>query len=336
MTSSDRKWAIGPQMANVSDIIKNESALRPVNKKAEDYIQLLDSIEQDGINDSITVREGVDPETKEPKLIIVNGLHRYTCATDLKMEQIPVNVLDIAEKDVYARQTIGNLQRVETKPAAYAKQFQRMMAADPLLTAKALAKRISKSTDYIKKILSLNSIEDDKISALVDDGTIILFNAYALAKLPINEQAEYFERAQTMSAKEFTPLVEARVKEIRDAERKGKLAEAETFTPVSFMQKMGDIKTEAGQTDGKPGGQAAKVLCKGLKTAVEGFNAAIEWTLHRDKLSLQVQKEKWEAKQAAKAAKSVERDANKKAKAVAKAEKDLATANAAAKPVAKK
>jgi colicin import membrane protein len=119
---------------------------------------------------------------------------------------------------------------------------------------------------------------------------------------------------------EFVPAVHARVKEIREAKRKGKDAEPQEFVPSAFLQKLGDIKAEL------EAGNVAEVLIKqtGTTDAKAAFLLAIKWVLHLDPVSVEDQKAKNEArkqeKEEAKKRKAAEKAKKKAEKAAEKAE----------------
>lgn len=192
------------------------------------------------------------------------------------------------------------------------------------MTESELAEKLAKSPAWIKDRLSLTKITNEKITQLIDENKICLSNAYALAKLPPEEMEAFVDRAMTMKPKEFTPEVNARVKEIRDADRKGENASGPEFTPTAYLQKLRDIKEE------REKGEIAKILCKGLKNATDGFAVALDWVLHLDVESVKVAKAEWEERQARKAEARKKREAEKKKKKAEKAKKEAEKAKAAA------
>ncbi len=96
------------------------------------------------------------------------------------------------------------------------------------MTAAELSVKLGKSPTWVGQRLNLTKL-DEKIQALVDDGTINLTNAIAMSKLPVEEQGTFVERAITMTPAEFTPTVNARIKEVRDAKRQGRDPNAGEF-----------------------------------------------------------------------------------------------------------
>lgn len=206
-------------------------------------------------------------------------------------------------------QILTNIHRIETKPVEYSQQLKRILARNPMMTESELAAKLCKSPTWIKERLGLAKISNPEIAAAINEGKIGLANAYALAKLPNEEQAAFVDRAISSTPEEFLPAVNGRVKEIREAKRKGTDPDSHTFQPVPFLQKLGDIKAAAEDS------QIAKTVCfqSNASTAVEGFKAALAWALHLDPASIAEQVAKEEARQAEKAEAKKRRDEEKAA-----------------------
>lgn len=300
------------------DIIENKVALRSVDVEGEAFRELVESIRSQGILDSINVREKVDEETGETKYEIINGLHRVTAAKELGLDTVPAQVLSASEGDVLEMQLVANLMRVDTKPSEYTKQIRRMLNMNPMLTIGELSQKLGKGPQWIQDRLSLGKIKNDKVMALIDENQITLANAFALAKLPEAELPDWIDSAMTQEAAEFVPRVNQRVKEIRDAERKGRDANPPTFEPTAHSRKIKDVKAELDS------GEAADVLISqtGVSSAKEGFTLGVQWCLHLDVISVEAQRVKWEEREAARAEAKKKREAEKaKKKAEAAAAK---------------
>ena len=307
----------------IAEIRENPVALRNVNQDSEEYKSMVDSIKSHGVLNAITVRRRVDGETQVTYYELTDGLQRFTASKDVGLETIPCQVVDFDDDQVLEAQVIANIHKIETAPMEYSKQLRRILTRNPMMSEAELATKLSKSTQWISDRLGLNKIMNEKISALVNEGKIKLANAYALAKLPAEEQAAFVDRAMTMSPDEFVPQANARIKELKDAHRKGLDAAPQEFKAVEFFQKIGSVKEELAS------GAVAEVLIAktGVSTAAEGFNLAIQWILHIDPLSIAAQKAEDDAR-----VKAREEQAKKKATeraAAAKIKADKAAADAA-------
>jgi ParB/RepB/Spo0J family partition protein len=310
---------------SITEIRENPVALRGVDRESEQYVALRDSIRRQGILNPINVREKTDPTGGAPYYEICDGLHRYSSAKDNGLETLPVNVVSFTDAEVLEAQVTANLCRVDTKPVEYTKQLQRMFNMNPTMTLADMAERISQSPAWINQRLGLLKLAES-IQTLVDDGKINLSNAYALGKLPKEEQVNFVDSAITLAPSEFVATVNKRAKELRDAARQGKEAAPVSFSPVPHLRKLGDLKTEFENPTSGP----AIVAKTGAKTAAEGFAAAVAWVLSLDPDSAAAQEAKYNdrvAKQkAAATAREVERADKKAADAAAEAAKVKAAA----------
>jgi ParB/RepB/Spo0J family partition protein len=290
-------------------IRENPVALREVDRTSESYLGLVDSIRKDGVLNAIVVREIVDPVSGETAYGLVDGLHRYTASQDAGKTSIPAQVTTMADGKVLEAQILANVHKVETKPVQYSQQLLRILAQNPLMPISELADKLSKSPAWLMDRLSLNKLEKN-IAVLVDENKINLSNAYALAKLPVEEQVNFLDRAQTQSPQEFVPTAQARMKEIREAKRQGRAAAPQEFQAVAHLRKISEIKEEHER------GVVAGVLVKelGVKDPVEAFKLGIAWALHLDPTSVAIAKRKDDERKAAAEAAKKKREEDKQAK----------------------
>lgn len=304
------------QTLPIAVIRENPVALRAVNRESEQYQGLVASVREKGFMGAITVcpakPSGNETEADvRGKFEILDGLHRFTAAKDAGLEEIPCQIEDMSKDQALEWQLMANLHKVDTKPIEFTQQLQRMLANNPTMVISELAAKIGVSTAWIHARLNLLKLHD-KVQPLVDDNKIPLSNAFALAKLPVEEQEAFVERAMTQSTAEFTPQVNSRKKELNEARKEGRKAKDEEFTPAATLQKKGDIEIER---ENKYPVLKALVNESGAKSAMDGVRIAIDWILHLDPKSVAEQKAKWEERKqkAAEAAekRKAEREANK-------------------------
>lgn len=307
----------------LSEVRANPAALRGVNKETEKYKNLRDSIGRNGVLQTIGVREATDPVDQTPYYEVIDGLQRFSCAQDVGLPDIGVNILTANDLEVMEMQVIGNLLRIDTPAAAYTQQLIRMMQHNPLLTETEVAERLSVSTAWVKQRLSLGKLTDG-IQELVDDGSIKLQNAYALAKLPKEEQENFLDGALTQQPGEFVGAINTRVKELQKATREGRKAEGPKFEPVARVRSKTELDAELASAKVGP----AICAAAGLTTATGGFSAGVEWALSLDKASVDAAREKFEARLAKQAADKAAREAERAAKKQAEADAKVATATA--------
>lgn len=275
----------------LAQIRENPVALREVDRESEDYLQLVDSIREHGVLQPILVRPIDDPENPEgdPIYGLCDGLHRFTGAMDAGLDVIPAHVMDFNEAEVMYKQIVTNIHKVQTKPVEYSRQLQRILAMEPTLTRTELASRLNKTTTWISERLGLLKLVDG-VAELVDDGKINLSNAYALAKLPTEEQPDWVEKAMTMTPDEFTNEAMARRGEIAKAKREGKTPGEAQYVPTPKLQKLKDVKAELESATAGP----ELVKHTGVKSAVDGFALGVQWAAKMDPISIEVARRKWE------------------------------------------
>jgi ParB/RepB/Spo0J family partition protein len=271
----------------INQIRENKAALREVDRQSEKYIELVDSVKSRGVLNPIVVREVIDQATGDLVYGLVDGLHRFTAACDAGIKEIPANVVDATEGESLELQIITNLHRVETKPVEFSKGIQRIMMFNPTLTVREMAKKFSMSTQWVNDRLGLLKLHE-KLAGLVDEGQINLSNAFALAKLPPEEQLNFTDRAMTDTPQEFVPAVLSRKKELDKARREGRDPAGESFSPQPYAQKIGALKDEYSNPTVGP----VLVQKYDVKSAEEGFHMGVAWALHMDPESQSIQLEK--------------------------------------------
>lgn len=297
-----------PGHVPVADIIINKESLRGVDPNSEQFLQIVESVRLHGIISSIGVREIKDADGNI-KYGLIDGRQRLAAAQALEHEFIPANVTSLAEGDVFEAQIIANACKVETKKAEYAQHIMRILLQNPTLTLRELANRLCQSTQWLEQLLSLTKL-DENIQKLVDEGKIKLTNAYALAKLPVEEQASFVDRAMTDPPKEFVAAATERAKEINKAKRQGKAPAPTEFAPVPSLKKLSVLK------EGMESAKTATLVCEreGCKTPMDGFVAALRWAFNIDKEGTKAQKVKYDEREAKKKAEKDKRAAERAAK----------------------
>lgn len=302
---------------NLSSIRENKTALRGCDRNQVDYKELLESVKKHGVLESITVRECKDPETNTMYYGLINGLQRFTAAKDAGLTEIDAKVIVATDFEVLQKQIILNVQRIVTKPAEYSQALSRMLVMNPAMTIHELASIVGKSVNWLYDRLSLLDLKEN-IAKLVDENKISLPNAYALAKLPAEEQDAFVDRAINQTVQEFVPQTTARIKEINDAKRKGKTPGPAVFTPAPHQRKLEELKAEYE----RPSIGATIIKTKGITDPVAAFQEGINWACCMDDASIAQAKAKDEARKKeaadAKARRDEERAANNKTAGVNK------------------
>ncbi len=305
----------------MSEIRENPVALRAVNRESEDYVGLRDSIKTVGILNPISVREREEEiDGKTVKFYeLLDGLNRFSGARDVGLETIPAQIVDLNDAEALEAQIMANVHKIETRPVAYTKQLNRILAANPLLTLAELATKVAKSSTWISQRLSLLKL-DPAIQKIVDDGEITVTNAMQLAKLSPEEQGDYIEQAMSMGAEDFVPLVLARVKEVRDALKEGRKSSDSVFVANPKLLKIAIL---SGEVDNPSVGPELCTRCD-IDTPRGGFALGVAWALQIDPVSIEVRTandaEHKAAQNEAKAKRAADREQKKAKEAQEKAD----------------
>jgi ParB/RepB/Spo0J family partition protein len=300
----------------LNKIRENAEALRTeVEKDTAEYKELVDSVAKRGILNPILVREIKDPATQETLYGLIDGLHRFNAAMDAGLTEIPAQIGSLEEADILEAQIIGNIHRIETKPVQYSKALLNILGANPLLTMTELAGRLSRSPQWLTERLGLVKLVKE-VQEMVDNGTLGLTNAYALAKLPEDKQKDLLQQAISKSPAEFVPMATTLQKEIAQAKREGRKAETDVFRPTARLQRLATIRDQADLAMQKPDQSPiiAAAKANGITTVEEAIAYAFSWVLHLDPESVKADKAKWEADKAAKTDAAEKRKADKEKK----------------------
>jgi ParB/RepB/Spo0J family partition protein len=319
----------------VANIRPGNIALRAYNPEDKQFQELKDSIKAEGILNAISVRAQTDAETKEEFYELIDGRQRFSAAKELGMEEVPAQILDKDDQEVMIAQIIGNAQRVETKPMEYQQQLVKVLLANPTMTEADLATTLHKSPQWIGSILKLEDLHES-IKPLVNEGKIVLANAFALAKIkPAEEQLRYLNEAQTQASSEFTGPVLQRAKELRDARRAGKGSSEAKFTPIPHMRKLNDVKAEI-----EAPSVATEMVSRyreeykisDVESAKQGFILGVKWAAQVDPVTVAQKEAEFNANKAAaeEAAKKRKQEREAKKAQEAQANTDKAHANAGA------
>jgi len=309
----------------LANIRENPEALRAVDRSGEEYIGLVESIRQKGVLNAISVRElpaNADGSKQvsadgNPLYALVDGLHRFYAAQDAGLTEIPALICTFGQAEMLEAQIEANIHKKETRPIEYTRAIQRLMALNPTRTVNDQASRLGKSSAWLKERLGLMKLAD-KVQELVNDGKIVISNAYALAKLPVEEQADWVDRAMTQSPAEFTPSVNNRVKEVRDARKKGTDAKPAEFAAIPHARKFTEVKEEFE----RPTLCQKVISSRNITSPFEAWKAAIEWVVSMDASTVAEKRADYEARQKARAEALERRKAereSKKAKEAAEA-----------------
>lgn len=305
-----------PATIDVTKIIPNEVALRAVDTSSAKFLELTDSIKANGVMNSISVYKNDDGT-----YTLIDGLHRFTASKMAGLPTIPCLVYEkMTESEVLSRQLEANFHRVETRPAEYAKQLQRMLNIDVKLTMGDLAKKLNVSPEWLNARLRLANNLTEDVQKMVDSGVISISHGIAISKLPDEEQETWADAARTKPIDQFLSDVNAHLAEMR---KKAKTGEPVEFSPTAHLRKFTVITSE------QVSGAAREELLTTIPTPssasdalVAGWNAALAWVTSTDAKSVAEQKQAWELR------KQQQAERKEKAKAEREAKKSTGSARA--------
>jgi ParB/RepB/Spo0J family partition protein len=256
--------------------------LRRVNKDSVEYLEMCDSVREQGLLQPILVRP-VDDYYE-----VVEGNYRFTCAKEALLESIPCLIREMTDDEVLVAQLQANAIRPDTTPEEYALRLKRILKANPGMTQAELACLIRKSPYWVSNTLGLLKLRKP-FRKMVNRGEIPLANAYRLATIPDFMQKDFVEQAQVMSAIEFHALAGACVKHFQEAIKQGRMEAfySAQFTPQAHLRPLKEIEKEIEAKD------VGALVCAGedCRNILDGFYAGLRWASHLDQHSIREQED---------------------------------------------
>ena len=269
------------EFVSLKQIRENKDMLRGVNRSTAEYLELVDSVRKTGVLNPISVRPMTDATTGESYYALIDGLQRTSASRDAGLSEIPALITQMDDGTVLEAQIIGNIQRIETRPAEYSEQLKKILNMNPAMTLTELSGKLSKSTAWLSDRLSLLKLHR-QIQPLVDEGRISLPNAYVLSKLDEEEQLQWVDRAMTTTPDQFVPAVHQRKKEMEKAKREGRDPAPTEFVATPYARKVKELNEE--MTSFAAGQEA--ISRHGLSNPAETWAFAIQWVMNMDPDSL--------------------------------------------------
>lgn len=328
----------------------NKVALRDVNRKADEFTELTNSVRTEGVMSAVSVKRKPGDDGKEYEL--VDGLQRFSASQDvgtgvvdrlpdpndpsqsvrvgrfadstdaegkaIKVGVIPAQIVERDEAETIVSQIVANAHRIETKPTEYANAIFKYLGYNPTYTISQVAAKLNKSPVWLEKQLSLLKLID-AAKPLVNEGKIPLANAYVMAKMPPEEQTLWLDRAQTLESNKFSAAGLERIKAIRDAHKKGQDAGEEQFIAVAHIRKKPELEGEMSKPEVGPALIRDLNVTKDIKpspsgltqAASAGFQLGLAWALMMDPKSVEAAKKKWEDRKKSDSEAKIRREAEK-------------------------
>ncbi len=270
------------QLANLSVdlLVPAFVLLRLVDKTSLDYIEMRDSMAAHGFFGTICVR----PSKRQPgKYEIIDGLHRYCCAIDCGIIEVPCIIKEATDAEVKNWQIQANIIRRETANSEYAARLKILFVENPELTLETLCVELHCRPAKIQAILRLNRLIPAAKKHL-DVGELPITSAYSMSKLPKRLQEDLLEQALSLSVREFIQISNGYGKAFREAINNGRLKDYlyATEKPKPHLRTFKMICKEYEHLT------AGKILLKDINLSnLEIWKLALAWVLHLDSLSRQ-------------------------------------------------
>lgn len=171
---------------HVSDVSVGANGLRSVDVESEEFKELKKNIEEHGVLNVISIRKAVEEDAVETDFILCDGGHRLQALKELFEEgsfdgNIAGKLLTHDRSQDIIIQMSANVHRIESKPAEYSKAVKTYLAENPEVTAKELAKTLSKDPSWLSKLIGISTHLPENVQAMVDAGKIPFTKATVLA-----------------------------------------------------------------------------------------------------------------------------------------------------------
>lgn len=275
----------------LTQIIPPRVLLRLVDREVVEYLELCDSLRDNGFLHPLLVR----PSRLRPGFYeIINGLHRYSAAVDIGLESVPCTVRDVSDEEALVLALESNAVQRPTTPSEYAAHLRRLIRLNPDITLAGLSRIVHKSPRWITSTLLLSRLSEDE-QKMVDRGEISLDSAYMLARTPRARRKELAQLAIALPTHAFKIIAAKAIREAREAARLGHLNSAfqAEFKPRSWLRSLKQVRQEAEREE-----KMIEILhAEGCDTMVDGWRAALKWVLHLDTKSIELQKALFESRQ---------------------------------------
>lgn len=162
------------------------------NFDEEKLQELADSISENGLIQPIAVRP-----LENGGYQIVAGERRWRASRMAGLEEVPVYILDLDDKQTMQLALIENIQRQDLSPIEEAEAYKKLMTAYGM-TQEETAKVVGKSRSAVANSVRLLSLCDE-VKKMVNDGILSSGHAKVLASLEEPDQIELAAMTEDMS-----------------------------------------------------------------------------------------------------------------------------------------
>jgi len=250
--------------------------LRNVYESSIEFYELMDSVREYGILNSILVRKHPN---KNGYYEIIDGMWRFSVCKILDIGEIPCIIkVGVEDEDILVLQIQANAISYETKPIEFAEQMQKMILlreeAGIPTTLTDLGKIIKKSPKWVSDRLQLLKLcYEAKFK--IRQGSLPLSKAVILSRLKNHdEQRKFLRLAKKYTRREFELIVGKRVNEILT--EAGELRANNRYTIRPIIQTMDSLLIELDRLSNV----SQIIVQENAETPLDGAKCALKWALN--------------------------------------------------------
>lgn len=254
------------------------SMLRPVRYDSIEFMEMVDSIRESGVLNSILVR----PHPTRPGMYeVIDGMWRFEASKQLERRVIPCIIKHgVTDEKFLELQIQAQAVTFETRPIEFAKQMGRLIhireQAGLRTTKKELARQVGKSANWVATRLNLLDL-DPTIQDAVERGSLTLREACAIARIKNPHwQRHFMYKAQTLKGRELELAVGKFIAEATDqsSELRRQINEEQVYKPR--LQSMDSLLMELDSLT-----EISQIIVQNvLTTPLQGAKAMLEWVLN--------------------------------------------------------
>jgi len=228
-----KKNSIKTSKALIGDLTRNPYQPRQIfDEKKMD--ELSNSIKKNGVIQPIAVRFN---KTNDSKYQIVAGERRWLAAQKAGLHEVPINILDIDDKETLEVAIVENIQRDDLNPIEEATAYERLNKEFGYDHDK-IARFMSKSRSHISNTLRLLSLPKDVI-AMIEEGLITAGQARPLIG---------FSNASSIAEEIVSKKLSARSVEYLIREKKGPQRVGQNRVDANVLEEQRQMEENLGMT----------------------------------------------------------------------------------------
>jgi ParB family chromosome partitioning protein len=284
----------------LTEINRPRIALRALRRNQPEYVELVGSVQKDGVLQPILVRPGYCMgctgktcvgagcgrrlnAPKGFKYDIVEGWHRFEASKETGKDAVPAYVKELTDFEVLIYQLKCNTIRPKTAKFEFARRLKLLMEQG--YTLPELAALIDKSPHWIRDQLHLNRLKPE-LRPIVEQGEVAMKSALALANLPEDLQDKFVQDAVEMKANDFAERANHALRDFKEYLLRVQEEDRKCGAVRPTLRALNVIKRES--IDLKKAKEVLKAA--EAETALDGWRACLAWIFKLDPISVENRK----------------------------------------------